>query len=70
MRQERSSRCRALSLPAGGVRVEGPRNPSAYGTDAGAPRPASARTLVRSPAARGEGTPAERGGSSASDPTL
>ena len=55
--------------PRGGVRVEGPRNPSAFGTEAGAPRPPSVGTRVRSPAARGEGTPAERGGSAASDPS-
>ncbi|KAF4022183.1 hypothetical protein G4228_014319 [Cervus hanglu yarkandensis] len=69
MRQERSSRCSALALPAGGVRVEGPRNPSVFRTEAGAPRPSSVGTMVRSPAARGEGTSAERGGSAASDPS-
>ena len=69
MRQERSSRCRALASPRAGSESRGRETPGtagvALGPEAGAPRSPSVRTLLRSPTARGEGTPAARRGSTA-----
>ena len=69
MRQERSSRCRALASPRAGSESRGRETPGAagvaFGPEASAPQSPSVGTLLRSPAARGEGTPAARGGSTA-----